>query len=183
MNLFAICIRDDKTGVISLFADSGATMRCYDSEQKARLRAAEIFGEEIKDKSIFIAKIGEVFDPKFNVSPELTALIQKYELHPDIVQELENETIQFVHESKDGKELVFEIPGLRDHNSGVYLTWHGSDPKTWALEGIRFSVSREYDANADEDLFTPGTETNHDYNVDEFISWLNSELDDIRRHG
>lgn len=115
------------------------------------------------------------------VPPELAL---KYELHPDVLKLVEDGTLEFIHEAGErvpehgtrSTKLVFAVPALRDHDSDAFLNWHGPDPKTWDLEGIRFRVDREYDDAGDQDLFTPESDRSYEYNVDELVEWLKSQV-------
>ena len=111
--------------------------------------------------------------------PKLLPLIAKYDLHPDIVEEIQRGNLEFVHEDDDKQFgcLVFEIPTLRERKSAAFLHWHGPDPTTWAMEGIRFYAQRENDGRGSDNLWSPRGK-DYEKNVDDFLCWLHLELDE-----
>jgi len=109
------------------------------------------------------------------MTPELAA---KYELNDDIIKEVKNGNLRFVHETGDPAfpELVFDIPALNERKSAAYLHWSQADRNKWALGGLRFYVQREHDGGGSDDLFSPESD-DHEANVDAFIAWLHAELE------
>jgi len=112
---------------------------------------------------------------------ELTAeLIQKYDIHADIVAKVADGTLVLIYEDNATKfeKLCFEVPALKSRKTSIYLYWHGANPETWDVENIRFWVEEESNRdNNSEDIWNPESE-GHDENVDEFLYWLETELED-----
>lgn len=163
----------------------------------ADLAALQLYQKKGKDERVYVGngiKVVEFKTESVEYAPgqkpipeKLAALVEKYAVHEDILEEIRQGSLEFLAESEgDCPELTFAIPELSERDSSAILHWHGMDPKTWSLGNIRFYAQREYDGHGDEELWSPErgedddqpfSKYEDDGNVESFISWLHDKLE------